>query len=243
MPALPLPLTTALATAMLIGPAWMDPEVLISFFGTWALPGVALVVFIETGLLFPILPGDSLLFTVGLMTTSGAISTPLWLVCLVLFLAAFLGDQTGYGIGRFAGPKIFNRPDSRLFKQSHIDQTYAFFDKYGGRAIVLGRFVPIVRTYIPVAAGIGRMPYRHFVSYNVVGALAWGVGVTLLGAGLGSFTFVREHIELILLVIVGVSVLPVVVEVLRARVAKRNENYDEEHERQEVIDKIVEPDS
>lgn len=228
---------------MLIGPAWMDPEVLISFFGTWALPGVALVVFIETGLLFPILPGDSLLFTVGLMTTSGAISTPLWLVCLVLFLAAFLGDQTGYGIGRFAGPKIFNRPDSRLFKQSHIDQTYAFFDKYGGRAIVLGRFVPIVRTYIPVAAGIGRMPYRHFVSYNVVGALAWGVGVTLLGAGLGSFTFVREHIELILLVIVGVSVLPVVVEVLRARVAKRNENYDEEHERQEVIDKIVEPDS
>lgn len=202
---------------LLIGPSWMDPEYLINTFGAWALPGVALVVFIETGLLFPILPGDSLLFTVGLMTTSGVIKHPLWLVCVVLFLAAFLGDQCGYTIGRVAGPKIFNRPDSRLFKQQHIDQTNAFFDKYGGRALVLGRFVPIVRTYIPVAAGIGKMPYRHFVGYNVIGGFLWGVGVTLLGSLLGQFAFVKEHIEMILLAIVALSVLPMVIEVLRAR--------------------------
>lgn len=240
---MPFPLTTplpALVTAIaLLGPSWMNPEYLIDTFGPWALPGVALVVFIETGLLFPILPGDSLLFTAGLLTTTGKIGSPLWLVCVVFFIAAFLGDQVGYGIGRFAGPKIFNRPDSRLFKQSHIDQTYAFFDKYGGRALVLGRFVPIVRTYIPVAAGIGKMPYRHFLTYNAVGGLLWAVGVTLLGAVLGQVSFVREHIEIILIAIVLVSVIPVGIEILRARSAKRNENYDEPHERQAVTDRVI----
>lgn len=224
--------------APLLGPSWMDPEYLISLFGDWALPGVALVIFIETGLLFPILPGDSLLFTVGLLTGSGAIDSPLWLVCLVLFLAAFSGDQTGYAIGRYAGPKIFRREDSRLFKQSYIDQTYAFFDKYGGRAIILARFVPIVRTYIPVAAGIGKMPYRHFVSYNVVGALLWAVGVTVLGYFLGQVPFVRNNLEPILIGIVLLSVLPVAFEVLRARLAKRDPAYDEEHERTAVTDRL-----
>lgn len=200
-----------------MGPPWMDPEYLINAFGAYALFGVALILFIETGLLFPFLPGDSLLFTAGLMTTTGVIHQPLWQVCLLFFLAAFVGDQCAYTIGRYAGPKIFNRPDSRLFKKQHIDQTNAFFDKYGGRALVLGRFVPIVRTYIPVAAGIGHMPYRHFAPYNATGALLWAVGVTLLGAGLGGFDFVRQHIEMILIGIVVVSVVPMVIEVLRAR--------------------------
>lgn len=224
---------------LLFGPAWMDPQTLIEFFGPWVLPGVAAVIFIETGLLFPILPGDSLLFTVGMLTTSGVITTPLWLVCVVLFVAAALGDQCGYLIGKTAGPKIFRREDSRFFKQSYIDKTYEFFDKYGGRAIILARFVPIVRTYIPVAAGVGHMPYRHFVSYNIIGAFLWAVGVTLLGAGLGQFTFVKEHIETILLLIVFISVLPMVFEVWRSKRMSRNPEYDTEGERGAVMDKIT----
>lgn len=214
----------------MLGPSWMDPETLIEAFGPYAILGICLVIFVETGLLFPILPGDSLLFTAGLLVSTGVIDFPLWLMCLLLFGAAFLGDQTGYAIGRFAGPKVFRRQDSRFFKQAYIDQTYAFFDRYGGRAIILARFVPIVRTYIPVAAGIGRMPYRHFVSFNVVGALLWGVGITLLGYFLGQISFIREHLEAILLLIVAASVVPVAVEVLRAR-GKRDTAYDEEHER------------
>ena len=208
----------------------MDPETLIEAFGPYAIVGICVVVFIETGLLFPFLPGDSLLFTAGLLVSTGVIDFPVLLLCLLLFAAAFLGDQTGYLIGRFAGPRIFRRQDSRFFKQSYVDQTYAFFDKYGGRAIVLARFVPIVRTYIPVAAGVGRMPYRHFVSYNVIGALLWGVGVTLLGYWLGQVAFIRNNLEAIALLIVAVSVLPMVVEVLRAR-RGRDTRYDEEHER------------
>ena len=227
---------------LLIGPAWMDPQTLIEFFGPWVLPGVAAVVFIETGLLFPILPGDSLLFTVGMLTTSGVVTTPLWLVCLVLFLAAVLGDQSGYLIGKTVGPKVFRREDSRFFKQSYIDKTYEFFDKYGGRAIILARFVPIVRTYIPVAAGVGHMPYRHFVSFNVVGGFLWAVGVTLLGAGLGQFTFVKDHIESILLLIVLVSVLPMAFEIWRSKRMSRNPDYDTEAERDAVMDKITEQD-
>ncbi len=223
----------------LLGPSWLQPENLIEMFGPWALPGVALVVFIETGLLFPFLPGDSLLFTVGLLTGSGVIASPLWLVCLVLFVAAFLGDQTGYAIGRFAGPKIFGREDSRIFKQSYVDQTYAFFDKYGGRAIVLARFVPIVRTYIPVAAGVGRMPYRHFLAWNAIGAFLWGVCVTLLGFFLGKIAFVRENIEPILIGIVLLSLVPVVIEVLRARHKGRDERYDEDTERAAVADRVA----
>ncbi len=241
---MPLPfLANVLApTVALLGISWMDPEYLIDTFGPWALPGVAVVVFIETGLLFPILPGDSLLFTAGLMTTTGKIGAPLWVVCLVLFLAAFLGDQTGYGIGRISGPKIFSRPDSRIFKQSHIDQTNAFFEKYGGRALVLGRFVPIVRTYIPVAAGIGKMPYRHFITYNVIGALLWAVGVTVLGAALGTVDFVHEHIEAILILIVLVSVIPMVIEVARARLAKPKVDAGDVPDRPAVTDRLSRPD-
>ena len=226
----------------LIELAWMDPQKLIEFFGPWVLPGVAAVLFIETGLLFPILPGDSLLFTVGMLTTSGVINHSLWFVCVVLFVAAFAGDQCGYLIGKFAGPKIFRREDSRFFKQSYIDQTYEFFDKYGGRAIILARFVPIVRTYIPVAAGIGHMPYRHFVPYNAIGGLLWAVGVTLLGAGLGNFSFIKNNLELILILIVFISVLPMIIEIWRAKRTKRNPDYDTETERRAVMDQIVDED-
>jgi membrane-associated protein len=153
---------------------------------------------------------------------------------VVLFAAAFLGDQVGYYIGRKAGPRIFRRPDSRIFKQEYVDQTYAYFDRYGGRTIIVARFVPFVRTFAPVAAGVGRMRYRTFVSYNVIGALLWAVGVTVLGYFLGQVTFVKDNIEAILVGIVGVSLVPVVIELLRARSSRRNERYDEVGERERV---------
>ncbi len=204
-----------------LGPSWLDPEYLIETFidrwGTWALVAICVIVFIETGLLFPFLPGDSLLFTVGLFIGTGALGVPLWVACLALFGAAFVGDQVAYLIGRKAGPAVFARPDSRFFKREYIDKTHAFFEKYGGRAIVLGRFVPFVRTYIPVAAGVGRMPYSHFIKYNAIGALVWGVGVTVLGYWLGGFDVVKNNIEVALVLIVLVSMSPMVVEYVRHR--------------------------
>jgi membrane-associated protein len=203
-------------TLPMLGPDWLDPEQMINGFidrfGVWALVAICMVILIETGLLFPFLPGDSLLFTVGLFIGTGALDVPLWVACVALFLAAFAGDQIGYAIGHSVGPRLFKRPDSRFFKQEYIDQTHAFFEKYGGRAIILARFVPIVRTYIPVAAGIGKMPYGHFIRYNVIGALLWAVGVTLLGYWLGSYEFVRNNIEVALVLIVAVSLLPIAVE-------------------------------
>lgn len=210
-----------------LGPSWMDPEVLINGllerFGVWALLGICIVVLIETGLLFPFLPGDSLLFTVGLFIGTGALGVPLWVACLALFAAAFLGDQIGYMIGHAAGPKIFNRPDSRFFKREYIDKTHAFFERYGGRAIVLARFVPFVRTYIPVAAGVGRMRWIDFARYNVIGALVWGVGVTLLGYWLGSFAVVRDNLEVAIILIVFVSLIPMFVEIIKGWAERRKE--------------------
>lgn len=234
---------TALAVAgalPTLGPAWLDAENLIRSFGPYVLIGVVVVVFIETGLLFPFLPGDSLLFTAGMLIAHDEIDVPLWLMCLVLFLAAFLGDQTAFLIGRKAGPKVFNRPDSRFFKQQHIDQTYAYFDKYGGRTIVIARFMPFVRTYAPVAAGVGNMNYRHFVSFNVIGAFLWGVGVTILGYLLGNVTFIKDNIELILVGIVGVSVIPIGVELFRQHSKARDARYDEQTERARVEHEDVE---
>ena len=203
----------------------MDPEVLITDFidrfGAAALIAICVVVVIETGLLFPFLPGDSLLFTVGLFIGTGALGVPLWLASLALFAAALVGDQIGYAIGRRAGPAIFRRPDPRFFKQQYIDQTHAFFERYGGRAIILARFVPFVRTYIPVAAGIGKMSYGHFLRYNAIGAFLWGVGVTLLGYWLGRFDVVKNNIEIALVLVVAVSLIPIVVEWLKHRMGAR----------------------
>ena len=242
---LPIALVDALAAGGVpaLGPDWLDPDTLIDRFGTAALIGIVAVVFIETGLLFPFLPGDSLLFTAGALVAQGDLDLNIYVLCLMLFLAAFAGDQVAYLIGRTVGPKIFRRPDSRFFKQKYIDQTYAYFDRYGGRTIIVARFVPIVRTYAPVAAGVGKMSYRHFVTYNVVGALLWGVGVTLLGYALGNFPFIKNNIEALLIVIVGVSVLPIAFELLRERRKRaagvideegRDRRYDEEHERAAV---------
>jgi membrane-associated protein len=137
-------------------------------------------------------------------------------------LAAIAGDQVGYAIGRSAGPRIFNRPDSRFFQQEHVDKAYAYFERYGARTIVLARFVPVVRTFAPVVAGVSRMRYRTFVTYNVIGGVLWGAGVTLLGYFLGEIEFVADNIEPIILGIIALSVLPIVIEVLRARRQQRS---------------------
>lgn len=222
-------------TTLAIGPEWLDPEWLLNAFGSFALVGACIIVFVETGLLVGfLLPGDSLLFTLGLLIATGIVDTPIALAALAVGVSAFLGDQVGYLIGKKAGPKIFNRPDSRFFKQEYVDKTYAYFDKYGGRTIVLARFVPIVRTFAPVVAGVSKMHYRTFVTYNLVGAVAWGVGVTLLGFWLGRIEFVQTYIEPILLGIVFLSIVPIAIELLRARSRKRLAAYDEEHERARV---------
>jgi membrane-associated protein len=194
----------------------LDPEWLISTFG---LIGILAVVFAESGLLIGFfLPGDSLLFTAGLLIAGGTyLHLPLWLMCALVSLAAVAGDQTGYAFGRRFGPALFRRPDSRLFKQENLARARDFFRRYGARSIVLARFVPIVRTFTPVVAGASHMRYRTFLTFNVIGGTLWGCGVTTLGYFLGQIAFVRDNIEFILIGIVVVSVVPVVVELLRAR--------------------------
>jgi len=193
---------------------------LISTFG---LIGVLVIVFAESGLLIGFfLPGDSLLFTTGLLTADGEyIRFPLWLVCLLITIAAIAGDQVGYAFGRRVGPALFRRPNSRLFKQENLVKAHEFFEKYGARSIVLARFVPIVRTFTPIVAGISTMRYRTFVTYNIIGGVLWGCGVTILGYFLGQITFVKDNIELILVGIVAVSFIPIVVELVRSRAQAR----------------------
>ncbi|WP_328318883.1 DedA family protein [Streptomyces sp. NBC_00388] len=202
-------------TTLALGPSWMDPDYLISTFGV---AGLLVIVFAESGLLIGFfLPGDSLLFTSGLLVTTGKLGTPLWLLCVLVAVAAIAGDQVGYLFGRKVGPSLFRRPDSKLFKQENVEKAHDFFEKYGPKSLVLARFVPIVRTFTPIIAGVSRMNYRSFVIFNVIGGTLWGVGVTLLGAGLGKIAFVNAHIELILVGIVLVSVVPIAIEYLRSR--------------------------
>ncbi|AJP02592.1 membrane protein [Streptomyces cyaneogriseus subsp. noncyanogenus] len=210
-------------TTLALGPEWLSPDYLIE---TFSLPGILLIVFAESGL-FAFLPGDSLLFTAGLFVAQGEyISQPLWLVCLLIVLAAVIGDQVGYMIGKFFGPRLFNRPNSRLFKQENLEKAHEFMEKYGPKAIVLARFVPIVRTFAPIVAGAGRMKYRTFLTYNVIGGIAWGTGVTLAGYWLGQIELIRTNVEAILVLIVLVSVVPIIIEYLRERGKKKRAAAD-----------------
>ncbi|MFW6720501.1 DedA family protein [Streptomyces sp. MAR4 CNY-716] len=203
-----------------LGPGWLDPDFLIDKFGVL---GVLVIVFAESGLLIGFfLPGDSLLFTTGLLITSDVLDFPLWLMCVLIAVAAIVGDQVGYLFGRKVGPSLFNRPDSKLFKQENVQKAHEFFEKHGPKSLVLARFVPIVRTFTPIIAGVSRMNYRQFVVFNVIGGILWGVGVTLLGAALGQIDFVHKNIEAILIGIVLLSVLPIVIEYLRARSRGKN---------------------
>ena len=195
---------------------YLDPELLISTFGVL---GIVVLVFAESGLLVGFfLPGDSLLFTAGLLVSQHTvIHLPLWQLCLLIATAAVVGDQTGYATGRRLCPLLFRRPDSHLFKQDNLVRAQRFFDRHGSQALILARFVPIVRTFTPIVAGASRMRYRTFIFYNVIGGIGWGTGVTTLGYFLGQVPFVRDHIELILIGIVAVSVAPLAVRWLRHR--------------------------
>lgn len=202
---------TPAAEVMALGPQWLDPLHLLSGgspFGDAILPLVAFIVFIESGLLFPLLPGDSLLFTAGLLANQPDGFAPLWQVLVVAPIAAILGDQVGYWLGSRFHPHVRARPDGRFFKQDHIRRTEDFFDRHGPVTIVLCRFVPIVRTYAPLVAGMAGMRYRTFIPFNVLGGVLWGTGVTALGAALGGVDFVRQNIEAIFLAIVFMSIIP-----------------------------------
>lgn len=204
-------------------PHLLDPMYLLQ--ETWlknaVLPGILVLVFIETGLLFPILPGDSLLFTGGLLAATAHAPVNIWVLLICVPLAAIAGDQSSYWIGRAIGPALFAKEDSRLFKKHYVTETHAFFEKYGPKTIILARFVPIVRTFTPVLAGVSKMHYPTFFAFDVVGGILWGGGVTVLGYFLGNVEFVRKNVEAIFLLIVLISVLPGVIEVSKRILAAR----------------------
>ncbi|KQQ26845.1 DedA family protein [Frondihabitans sp. Leaf304] len=187
-----------------------DPQSFLTSMGPAVLVGLGLMVFVESGLLFPFLPGDSLLFTAGLLASSGVIHVPVWSVILVAFAAASLGDQVGYWLGHRFGRRLF-QPDARVLKTRYLGEAETFFAKYGGPALILGRFVPVVRTYVPLAAGTSLYPYRQFLLWNLTGAFAWTLVVSVLGVVLGQIPFVRTHIDVLAILVVIVSVLPIVI--------------------------------
>lgn len=207
---------------------WLDPETIIAAAGPWALLVVCLIVFAETGLLFGfILPGDTLLIISGLLThTNQVFGANIWVVSLLIGLAAFVGGEVGYVIGHKGGPALFERRDSGLFSRKNVARTNAFFQRFGGLTIIVARFVPIVRTFAPVAAGIGHMPWRLYTLYNFIGAVIWGVGLTLLGYVIAYIPWVRDfvtdYIDLILLAAVAGTGLFVLWHYLKERrTAKR----------------------
>ena len=192
---------------------WLDPNNLIEGFGAFALLAVCVIVFSETGLLVGfLLPGDTLLVITGVLTFSGTIGVDIWWVCLAISFAAFLGGEVGYLIGHKVGPRIFERKESGLFSIENVNRTNAFFERFGALAVIVARFVPIVRTFAPLAAGVGHMNYRRYSLYNAAGALLWGTGVTLVGYFISYIPpvkdFVVDYIDLILLGAVVITVVP-----------------------------------
>lgn len=190
-----------------------DPAQLLEQLGPWALAGTSLMVFIESGLLFPFLPGDSLLFTAGLLHQ--ALHIPLWVMILVPFLAAVAGDQVGYFLGSRYGRRFF-KDDARILKTSHLHKTEDFFQRYGGRAIVMARFVPIVRTFVPLVAGAARHSYKHFVGWNVLGGFLWVTLMVVGGSLLGGIPLIADHVDIIAIVIVALSLIPVALQIIKS---------------------------
>jgi len=189
----------------------IDPQALLDGAGPWAVALVCLIAFVETGLLIGFfLPGDTLLFFVGVFVATGVIGLPVPVVILLVAASAFLGDQLGFVIGRSTGPRIFERKDSGLVSRASVARTQSFFDRFGGWAVTIARFVPVVRTFAPVAAGVGRMRYAHFVGFNALGAAVWSTAIILLGFFLGRIPgvadFVGKYIDVVLIGIVVISV-------------------------------------
>lgn len=214
-------------TPMLL-PDFLDPAKIIDAAGPWALWVVALIVFAECGL-FSLLPGDSLLFTVGMFVALGAINfgsdlTTMLIVIGVLLVAAVLGNISGYYLGRLIGPPLFKPRQGflgKVFDPVYVDKTHHFFEKYGPKALVIARFVPMVRTFVTLVAGVARMDFRTFITWTAVGGVLWVVGVTVLGYYLGQIPFVHDNLEIAILLIVFVSILPMIFEYLMAKKSAR----------------------
>ena len=203
-------------------PHVMDPMYWIGAGGVFAsavLPGILVIIFIETGLLFPVLPGDSLLFTAGLLAAHGTMN--IWTLVIFVPLVAIAGDQTAYFIGRGIGPALFSKEDSRLFKKHYITESHEFFERHGAFTIILARFVPVVRTFTPVIAGASKMRYPVFLGFDIIGGISWGAGVTLLGYFLGNVPLVKNHLELMILLVVFLSILPAIISVGRGLQQRR----------------------
>jgi len=211
-------------------PDFLDPIKLIGYFGTWAMVGLLVVIFIESGVLFPVLPGDTLLFVAGMLAAGTAAAAAdgapqadfqLWQLLVFIPIAAILGGQVGYWIGRNVGTAMF-KPNARFLKQRYLDEAHAFFEQRGPFAIVIARFVPIVRTLAPITAGAARMGYGAFTLFNVIGAVVWGIGLTLLGYGLGQFEVIQKLLEPIFILIAVASITPMLIEwYKRRRAAKK----------------------
>ena len=200
---------------------FLDPEGLLKGFGGLALFAACMILFIECALLIGlVLPGDSLLFIVGILLATGFISTPVWIAIVAMSVSAILGNLLGYWTGAKLGPKLFSKPDSRIFKQEYVVITQNFFEKHGPRAIVLARFVPVVRPVITSMAGVARMNFRVYATYSTIGGILWVVSLTLAGYFFGGIPFVADNIELVTIGIVGLSLIPVVLEVLKQRRTK-----------------------
>jgi membrane-associated protein len=224
--------TTAISAAanqLALMPDFLDPMKLLGYFGTWALVGLLVVIFVESGVLFPVLPGDSLLFVAGMLAAGTAalaeeggatINFQLWQLLVFIPVAAILGGQVGYWIGRNIGTAMF-KPEARFLKQRYLDEAHVFFEQRGPFAIVIARFVPIVRTLAPITAGAARMSYPVFTVFNILGAVVWGVGLTLLGYWLGRFEIIQKLLEPIVIAIVVVSLLPMFIEWYKRRRAAR----------------------
>jgi membrane-associated protein len=227
-------------------PDWLNPQIFLAdpALAPWVVLLVCGIIFAETGLLVGFfLPGDSMLFTAGLLVATGTIKVNIWAFIALIIVAAIIGNQVGYLIGSKAGPAIFNKPNSKLFKRENVESAHAFFEKHGGKALILARFVPIIRTFVPVIVGVAQMDKRKFFLFNVIGAVLWGGGVTLLGYLLGdTFPWVRENLDIIFIIIVLLSVIPIGIEVARGFIAKRQaakygtdvfEEFIEEHDPEE----------
>ncbi|MEI7914029.1 MAG: VTT domain-containing protein [Mycobacteriaceae bacterium] len=218
--------TTVLALPNILDPMYWLGEG--GLFASAVLPGILIIVFIETGLLFPLLPGDSLLFTGGLLAAAPNPPVNIWVLVICVPLVAVIGDQCAYFIGRRIGPALFDKEDSRLFKKHYVTQSHAFFERHGPKTIILARFVPIVRTFTPVLAGVSAMRYPVFLAFDIVGGILWGAGVTLLGYFLGNVPFVKSNLELMIVLIVFLSILPGLSAVGRNLLARRRALPDED---------------
>jgi len=208
-----------IASLLALLPGWLDPQTIIGKGGLWL---VAAIIFAESGLLIGFfLPGDSLLFITGFLASKPEglphLNQPIWLILIVVYIAAVAGDQVGYIFGRAVGPSLFQRPKSRLFNPDNVTRAHVFFARHGPKTIVLARFVPIVRTFAPIIAGVANMKYRTFTTYNLIGAGLWAIGVTTLGYYMGQVDVVRNHVEIAALIIVAISLIPVAIEFVKHR--------------------------